>query len=213
MTHISDVFDPVIVEMLASYQGEEVFDYGCGHGQISVQLVRLGKKVTAFDVSDVLIRKNRFRDVKINITYLSTKEFNVNDLLRRFPLVLCSLVLCIVEDDNEFREILKNINLLLDTDGIAMFSICNPLAFNILETSIQTRHILPGSDYNDKFVYKKTIKSTGGCREDVHRPLGFYESEFNKAKLKIKRIDQVPNPGEIYSDFMIITTEKVGDYE
>ena len=68
--------------------------------------------------------------------------------------------------------------------------ICNPL-FNNAVSNIQNRLIdKVNFDYGSTYSFYKQVFSSNKQREDIHRPLGFYEELFKRYNLKIKNIIQ-----------------------
>jgi hypothetical protein len=67
-------------------------------------------------------------------------------------------------------------------------------------------------DYQNETKFIKKIYSSGRERFDVHRPLSFYETLFEKYNLDIKEIIQTNDSNNINgiynSDFMIFILQK-----
>lgn len=105
---------------------QSIFDYDCGHGGVAKFLREsLRKNITAFDIDTNLFfkYKNNFN----HITYFDDESQiqNLIDNKTCFDSVLCSLVLCTIEDDKKLESVLKNCILLSKKYLVVM--ICNPL--------------------------------------------------------------------------------------
>lgn len=173
-----------------------IFDYGSGTGKISVNLQKiLQRKVCAYDNDENVIQ--RYKENYNNIEYFSSNHADIEKLInenKKFDSVLCSLVLCHPLASNE-KERLKIIdNIMQDLCDLSkehiLIVICNPL-FNNAISNIQNRLIDNKKfDYNRSHSFYKQMFSSNRKREDIHRPLGFYEDLFKRYNLKIKNIIQ-----------------------
>lgn len=168
---------------------QSIFDYGCGHGGVAKFLREsLRKNITAFDIDTNLFfkYKNNFN----HIIYFDDESQiqNLIDNKTCFDSVLCSLVLCTIEDDKKLESVLKNCILLSKKHLVVM--ICNPL-FSHCNCTSQEKYLDTKQFLYSKIVsYKKKIHSTQNIRTETHRPLHFYESLFAKYHLSIKAIYQ-----------------------
>lgn len=177
-------------------QYKTIFDYGSGAGKISVNLQKiLQRKVYAYDNDENVIQ--RYKENYNNIEYFSSNHADIEKLInenKKFDSVLCSLVLCHPLASNE-KERLKIIdNIMQDLCDLSnehiLIVICNPL-FNNAISNIQNRLIDNKKfDYNCSHSFYKQMFSSNRKREDIHRPLGFYEDLFKRYNLKIKNIIQ-----------------------
>jgi ubiquinone/menaquinone biosynthesis C-methylase UbiE len=70
-------------ELLGSLQGQNVLDYGCGHGMAAVVLARHGARVTAFDLSSGYVeearRRARANGVEINFVQADAERLPFAD--------------------------------------------------------------------------------------------------------------------------------------
>lgn len=177
-------------------QYKTIFDYGSGAGKISLNLQKiLQRKVYAYDNDENVIQ--RYKENYNNIEYFSSNHADIEKLInenKKFDSVLCSLVLChpLASNENERLKIIDNI--MQDLCDLSkehiLIVICNPL-FNNAISNIQNRLIDNKKfDYNCSHSFYKEMFSSNRKREDIHRPLGFYEDLFKKYNLKIKNIIQ-----------------------
>jgi SAM-dependent methyltransferase len=87
----------MLFRSLGQISGKEILDMGCGEGELSTQLAKLGARVTGIDISPELIEVARKRAAADAVQ--DRTEFLVWDILEkplpeeRFDLVTCSAVL------------------------------------------------------------------------------------------------------------------------
>lgn len=212
-----DVLNPIINRIIQSKPDiSSVFDYGSGHGDISKMVQDSGIKVVSYDPDVRLYEQFRESNYK-DITFLAKSEMEgmVKDG-KEFDTVICSLVLCHPlagtqeERDQEIRSILRNVRSL--SKKYAIIVICNPLYSYVRQTSLQKRTLPNDFSYHEEMRITKFIHSSNNSRDDFHRPLSYYENEFQKAQFIIQEIHQTPGENrddhlDFYSDFMIFLLE------
>lgn len=87
----------MLFRSLGQFSGKEILDMGCGEGELSTQLAKLGARVTGIDISPELIEVARKRAAADAVQ--ERTEFLVWDILEkplpgeRFDLLTCSAVL------------------------------------------------------------------------------------------------------------------------
>lgn len=173
-----------------------IFDYGSGYALIARILQnKLNKKVYAYEIDKDIIEK--YKNNYNSLEDFGSDAYYINDLIKRgikFDSVLCSLVLChpLASDEDERLKIIDDImnNIVNLSNSHILIVICNPL-FNNAVSNIQKR-LINNNDfyYSDSLSFHKSINSSGRIREDIHRPIGFYESLFKRFNLKIKNVIQ-----------------------
>lgn len=179
-----------------------VFDYGAGTLEIAANLQKKGYSVSAYDIDENCFKEKYSKGIdcftnkdKLN-EYINTKKFDT---------VLCSLVLCCV-DDKVANEIVQNCKKL--SKSRIVFVICNPLYYSSKST-IQTKKI--DNYYSEYSIFTKQMNSTVNIRTEYHRPLGFYEKMFlNNNDFYIEHIIQSSDSSSNFlkinnSDFMLIS--------
>ncbi len=153
-------------------------DYGCGKPRPIHEWLAQGE-LTVFDVEAPLrLRWERS---------LPEAEFLHADALHdrlnaatRFDEVLCSLVLCVVPND-EATRIVHELRRMVALDGRVLLAICEPTTVHTLATDYQERRAPSGCRYEECFAYKKTVRESAGERTDFHRPLDWYRAAFTAA--------------------------------
>ena len=207
--------DDLLEEKLAREEGT-VLDYGCGKGKMVIRLARRGIKVTGYDPDQELVKRWYSMD--------SEARFGGEELLadlrrngEKFDTVICNLVLCTIEDRNEYMRILQDIALFTKTGGKAVIAVCNPFYTIGGNTSLQNR-FLPDNHSGDRvFSWSKTVKSTGSHLDDVHRPLDRLRRDLLQAGLSISNITETEaldtDRFEPSSDFLILETKLLDDVD
>ncbi|MHA1757185.1 MAG: class I SAM-dependent methyltransferase, partial [Promethearchaeota archaeon] len=101
MIKTQDLNDKLIMQILEKYKPGKLFDYGCGNGNLSINISKLDFEVVGFDINDSLIMKQKEKNR--NILFLTLNEFLIEKLKFKefFDYLLCSLVVCEVEDNKE----------------------------------------------------------------------------------------------------------------
>lgn len=212
MKSVNDIIDPLILSTVTECSGKKLFDYGCGHTDLTQKIASLNYQVTAFDIDDKVIAIQKEKENPYNIEFLDFKEFAVRKTEMRgaFDIILSSLVLCVIEDQEEIDELMDNINFLTKPNGCLISAICNPLSI-FKDSSIQKKIIPANVSYQDHFRYSKIINSTGRERPDFHRPMKYYETLFSNHGFRIIDIKQSIGKNqndEITSDFIVFKCRK-----
>ena len=176
----ADLIDEHILRMISLEPGENVLDYGCGDGRISRKMRSLGYSVSAYDVD---MSKFTSRGDNNSIETI----MDISKVTCKYKAIVCSLVLCTISDEKEFRSVLSNIRRLIDPNGACVVSVCNPLS-----TSIRKSCNRVNSDdvknYEENFELTKIVLSTHKSRTDFHRSVGKYIHEFNYAGFQVERV-------------------------
>ena len=214
------LYKKIITDFYAeNKQYKTIFDYGSGDGKISANIQNLLKrKVYVYYIDDDIIKSHQENYTKIE--YFSSNHTDIENLInknKKFDSVLCSLVLCHPLSKNEKKRLEIIDNIMQDLCSLSkehiLIVICNPL-FNNAVSNIQNRLIDNKKfDYSSAHSFHKQMFSSNRKREDIHRPLGFYEDLFKKYNLKIKNIIQsgdfrANHYKIINSDFMIFDLVK-----
>ncbi|VEU59630.1 glycosyltransferase family 2 protein [Mesomycoplasma neurolyticum] len=168
-----DIHDTLVKKIIEKHKPKNAFDYGAGKCRIANSLNEK-IKFSAYDPDQKTIEANAKNNIEI--------YKDVNDIKKTFELINSNLVLCFV-DDLEAKNIVQKINNLLEINGKAIISICNPFYNYVNKT--ETR--LNGTQEYSKShnFYKKTIFST---INEHHRNIKFYEALFEKWNFKINNV-------------------------
>ena len=168
-----EVVDEAILDIVRHFRPRQVLDFGCGHGRIAAVLASEGIDVVAFDPDMAL--QDRWRDLSSDgghrVQWVSgTAEAALSTYVGTFDVVVCSLVLCVIEDHVEYTAALRTISRSLSPGGRCVILMCNPEATLGGDSTLQ-RRITPADAPSERmFIWTKELPS-GRRRSDVHRPM------------------------------------------
>lgn len=197
-------FDETLTRNIGEITGKKILDYGSGSGIIARKLQDLGANIKAYDISPEMLNLTAEK-IGIENIYFNLEGIPEN----HFDIIVCSLVLCIV-NESEVSKICLAINGILNKTGIAYFGFCNPKIFQIKESQLDYR-IPTGNSYSDIHTYEKVKKEGNYKLFERHRPIEWYENIFKKNGLKVTEIFFTPEYsllGNKINDFIIFKTEK-----
>lgn len=161
---------PQIKVLLPSIKNKIILDLGCGAGDMDRYFIENGAKfVVATDISENMIKVAKAENGSDKIQYNVLKMEDISCLNQKFDIVYSSLAFHYIED---FEKLLKDINNLLNPNGILIFSQESPINTatckesstqqNKLEINGKQYHLLHGYCkegkrevfWNDTFVTK-----------------------------------------------------------
>lgn len=179
------VLDNCLIELVRLRKPSRLMDYGCGKGQISDELSRIGIDTVAYDIDDSIIQRNKQRGSSVK--YINNEELpSILKADEKFDCVLCSLVLCTIEDDDEVKRVVSNIRRMTSINGCAIIAICNPFFTPVTESDLHCKvNPIDELKYSRKIVYKKHVRETKRTRVDVHRPYSWYERLFHQCGFSV----------------------------
>ena len=184
---LHELFYRPVERLAASHGTRSILDYSCGDGGLAELIAGEGITVTGYDPDPDAIGECLGRS--------SPVEYGGNELLdrlltdsARFDKVICGRVLCTIGDDSEMDAALRNIRQLVSDSGEALVAVCNPLHLETERTELGNKHIPKGKNYEDTFVYAKSVSSSGNLREEVHRSLSTYHRAFSAAGLRVREV-------------------------
>jgi glycosyltransferase involved in cell wall biosynthesis/2-polyprenyl-3-methyl-5-hydroxy-6-metoxy-1,4-benzoquinol methylase len=182
--------DSYIISECRKTKPKKVLDYGCGKGSIADKLAEKGCNVDCYDLDTSLFNHRPHNP--------TVKLLSEEDLLRRierngsYDLVLCNLVLCTIESDEEVEQLLHKLRTLVSDNGRIIIGLCNPLSDDVHISPSQTRSNYLKSKYQAHFSVTK-ITPKGNQRTDWHRPISWYVQIAHKAGLKLEETTEVPS--------------------
>ena len=212
-----DILNPIIRNVFQNQlQVKSVFDYGSGYGDMSLLLKNEGLSVTAYEPDKKVVEKYRkkyYQNIDI-LDYQKTERLITENT--KFDSVLCSLILChpLAESKQERLNIINQImaDITALSNKYVVMVVCNPLYTYQTCSTLQKRILPDNFNYKNETKFIKKIYSSGRERFDIHRPLSFYETLFEKYNLDIKEViqtkDEKKTDGIKNSDFMIFILEK-----
>lgn len=182
---LDDLFYVPTERMVADGRPRSVLDYGCGDGRLAERLAGRGIKTVGYDPDPACIKRC---PAKSRVTYgdTSLRERLLADSAR-FDVVVCSRVLCTIEDDSEIGDILCDMRRLVAASGNVLVAVCNPF-YLAAYTELAEKHLPADFGYEDTFRYNKTLAVNGNRRTEVHRSCAAYRQAFAKAGLAVREV-------------------------
>ena len=182
-----ELFHLPMEQMALAQQPNSVLDYGCGDGRLLEQLSRKGVAATGYDPDEQPIARCQ--------SYVSSAKYGGTELLAeltasstRFDMVVCSRVLCTIEEHDEFTAILKDLRGLVTDSGTVLVAVCNPFHLTTTTTELAEKRLPAAIDYRDTFSFTKVVDYTATIRTDVHRSFATYRQAFSNAGLRIEEV-------------------------
>lgn len=183
-----------------------VLDFGCGSGQLVSELAGHGIQAMGYDP----MPSSRWAERKRTI--LTTDRAAA---LRGAPydVVVCSLVLCTIEEEAQYRAVLSDLRSAVREGGRVVIAVCNPFHSLGGDTPFQRRIVPSGNPPEHPFAWTKQVHSTGAQRKDVHRPFHVLRRDLLRAGLHIESVEETETVDlarlEPASDFMVLTAKAV----
>lgn len=187
----STLLNEKITAMTAEGCPSRILDFGCGRGAIAESLIEKGFDVIGYDIDGSVLKRNRARGQAAR--YIGREGLaSLKGAGEKFTKVICSLVLCTIEDDDEVRDVVSDMRALIDDDGEAIVAFCNPFSTFVGESETHVKMDLPAENrYYDTFAFRKRMKETGKIRAEIHRPFSFYKHLFHRCGFSIVQIEEV----------------------
>jgi SAM-dependent methyltransferase/GT2 family glycosyltransferase len=168
-----EVVDDAILDLVRQLCPRRVLDFGCGHGRLAAALASDGIEVVAFDPDGAM--RDRWQKLsgsggeKVRwLTGLAHDALAASP--GAFDVVVCSLVLCVIEDQAEYEAAISALARSLAPGGRCVILVCNPESTLAGDSTLQRRLVPAGSAPEGTFTWTKELPS-GVRRSDVHRPM------------------------------------------
>jgi len=139
---------PIMRSFLPDLTNKTILDLGCGCGDMDKYFIEMGaKKVLATDISENMIKTASEVNKDKLIEYKVLKMEDLNSINEKFDIVYSSLAFHYIED---FNKLLKDINTLLNDNGMLIFSQESPLSTmnQPMFEGDENKVILNGEKYN-----------------------------------------------------------------
>jgi len=181
-----DQLNDYLIGKIEASGAKSCFDFGCGKGKLAAELELESIHTVGYDPDDTL--HARWEALK---RHAPSVVFGGEDLLRntllsgeKFDAVVCSLVLCILENQ-DYENCLRDIRGLVEDSGRLFIVVCNPFQTFGGSTQFILRHKKPEQEYDEVFEWSCKSIYTGATRRDIHRPIRTLERDFARHGLKV----------------------------
>lgn len=204
-----EVLDGILLSLVQSHSAERILDYGCGNGIFTDKLAGISKHVSAYDISTARYRRYQHPE---EIAFLDESQISTSMLNSSFSLVLCSLVLCTV-DDKMVMKIITDLRRLVSLNGFVILSFCNPFNLDNEESETHVKDFDCEPRYDKHFSYRKIVKITHKARTEMHRPFSWYLNIIKHAGFEVEDIIETPGTDirnlSRGSDFIVLVLKPV----
>lgn len=112
---------PASLELLGYVKNKKILDYGCGSGIYAKILSKKGAKIKGFDISEEMLKIARKNNPGIEFRNGSGYKIPFEE---KFEIILAPLVVHYMKDWN---KMFKEMNRVLNKNGIVIFSTGNPV--------------------------------------------------------------------------------------
>ncbi|MBU1239997.1 glycosyltransferase [Myxococcota bacterium] len=201
----NDIFEEIIL----SHEATKILDYGCGKGKLAARLEDHGIDVVSYD-PDQTLHGRLASGVPSSMRYggVELRNAMIKENLR-FDIVVCSIVLCTIEDGYEYQEVIQDLRRFVADDGIVILAVCNPYYTFGGNTPFQDKELPEGFAYSDTFAWHSIVSSTGNKVVDFHRPLFRLKGDLLRAGFSVQQVQESTTVDferfEPSSDFLFLT--------
>lgn len=145
---------------------QRVLDFGCGKGEISQLLARMGHSVVAYDPDLALVERLgglRARNLE--------PVHHLDEVLAHAPydLVVCRRVLCLL-DDGAAREVLTQLRRCVSDQGRVLLGLCHPTYAQLIATPEALPERTGHNDPDSSYTWVKRHRHSGRTLVEFHRP-------------------------------------------
>jgi ubiquinone/menaquinone biosynthesis C-methylase UbiE len=187
---------PAMYALLPNIEGKTVLSIGCGSGEDSIYLKRLGAaRSVGIDMSDAMIdiAMNSYPECEFHVMNMEAIDFSDNS----FDFVYSSLAIHYIED---WSKVFVDVHRILKPNSSFLFSCGHPLRFAMEDTcdeeySIRTLQIKEKTDTRevtitgDYFAKRKTIDALGKNTANTWTmPIGDIATAATDAGFLIERL-------------------------
>lgn len=177
----------LIEPLIRDSSARTVLDYGCGRAGLVKRLAAAGLSVTGYDPGREY-PKRWIQDGLPTDTLKLTTDRSEALGFGPFDAVVCSLVVCEVCDDAEYRRVLADLRGSVRENGVVYLGLCHPsFTFGGPTPLHVERHLPPGARYEQRFEYTERTRFGRVPRRECHRPLSMIERDLLRAGLVVER--------------------------
>jgi peptidoglycan/xylan/chitin deacetylase (PgdA/CDA1 family) len=177
--------DAELFEKLGSTGATRVLDYGCGKPRPPY----IPAGMVAYDPDPGL--REQWEQSTPGVAVWSRRDLDkALGKATKFDTILCSLVLCSV-DDEEAACCLADMRRLVAGTGKLLVAVCDPGSVHVEQAIEQVRLNTGNIDPRSSCTYGKFIRSTGNTRIEHHRSLDTYRRMFAKSGFAVRHEEVV----------------------
>lgn len=201
------VFLPTIKQYLYNFKKVRILDFGCGTGELTFEISKLGFEVIGIDISKHSIELAKRNFSAENLTFINKSLISAN-FSQYFSIVVANMALMDTEDLD------KNLVAIHDSlvdQGKLILIITHPAFWPIYWDYMSDGSFNYLKECNIYKTYKTKTKVFNGFKTThFHRPIGKYIESFLDANFKICSLKELKNPDdkEWYPRFMFFELEK-----
>ena len=190
---------------------KRLLDFGCGKGKLACRLAREGREVCGYDPDASLVARWRLmKQQQAELRFVT----NRSDISGVFDTVVCSLVLCELDDGPEYEQALRDLRSHIAEDGRAIVAVCNPLFDSGGATPVHRERRAPlNSCYGRTYVQDECVGPNLVERKDVHRSLRRWKRDLRRIGFEVEDEWQTKSVDltrfEPASDFLIFRLRPV----
>ena len=177
---LGELYYRPMADLVSAERPDSVLDYGCGDGRLGEELAVRGIHVTGYDPDSSMISKYMDRGRQATCGDRKLLERLLAESVK-FDMVVCGRVLCTIADKAEFDAVLADLRHLVSDSGTVLVAVCNPFHLSAESTELWRKHLPAGFEYQDTFVYDKTVAASRNTRREVHRSDSTYRRAFINA--------------------------------
>jgi ubiquinone/menaquinone biosynthesis C-methylase UbiE len=115
--------------LFRKFKCKSVIDIGCGTGNHSIKLDKLGYEVTGVDISSSMLKKAKQKDKKAKIKFLQGDMKKIGKIFfngRKFDAAIClGQVMSSLHSDKDVKVFFKELHKILKMNGLFVFSARN----------------------------------------------------------------------------------------
>lgn len=122
--HISQekILHPKIAEMVNNFNPKTILDYGVGDGRL-IQFFNKTDRIDVFDINKNMLKLTKQKNGQRINSYFN----DVNDIpVDYYDVVILSMVLVCIHDNEEYRNILNNVRKSKKESGYAVIAVTHP---------------------------------------------------------------------------------------
>ena len=184
---LDELYYQPMADLISAEMPVSVLDYGCGDGRLAEMLTDREIHIIGYDPDSDMA--SRYLDRREHGTY---GDWGLLQKLLaeavKFDMVVCGRVLCTIADKIEFNDALRDLRRLVSDSGAVLVAVCNPFHLSTESTELWRRHLHAEFEYQDTFVYDKTVASSDNTRREVHRSYDNYRRAFISAGFHVEAV-------------------------